>query len=91
MSIHRSLAGAGKLKRHRNVLTRPERIERLKKEDRWSDSASVFGLAKVRNIMMRAKKKVKEEAKDEDGVATAEAPAADGAAAPAAKKEEKKK
>ena len=86
MSIHRSLAGAGKLKRHRNVLTRPERIERLKKEERWGDNASVFGLAKVRNIMMRAKKKVKEEAKAEDGAVVADAAVAE---APA-KKEDKK-
>lgn len=84
MSIHRSLAGAGKLKRHRNVLTRAERIDRLKKEERWADEQSVFGLAKVRNIMMRAKKKVKEEAKEE-GADAAAAPAAEGA-----KKEEKK-
>ena len=87
MSIHRSLAGAGKLKRHRNVLTRSERIDRLKKEDRWEDEQSVFGLAKVRNIMMRAKKKVKEEAKEEDGAVVADAPVAEVAE----KKEDKKK
>ena len=87
MSIHRSLVPASKLRRHRNVLSRSERIERLKGEERWEEEQSVFGLVKVRNIMMKAKKKKKEE-KAEDGV---EAAAAGGAASEgAAKKEEKK-
>jgi len=47
MSIDRSLKIKGALRRHRNVLTRAERIERLKDEDRWSEDDSVFGLPKV--------------------------------------------
>jgi len=47
MSIDRSLKIKGALSRHRNVLTRAERIERLKDEDRWSEDDSVFGLPKV--------------------------------------------
>ncbi|KPJ66445.1 MAG: hypothetical protein AMJ43_08195 [Coxiella sp. DG_40] len=47
MSIDRSLKVKGALKRHRNVLTRAERIEKLKDEERWSESDSVFGLSKV--------------------------------------------
>lgn len=50
MSIDRSLKTKGSLARHRNVLTRAERIERLKEEDRWEDGESkVIGLPKVAN------------------------------------------
>jgi small basic protein (TIGR04137 family) len=102
MSIHRSLATAGKLKRHRNVLTRSERLEVLKKDERWKEGQSIFGLPKVRNIMAKAKKKEKEAAdaaapaagaaaaapaKD----AKAAAPGKDAKAAAPAKKDEKKK
>lgn len=79
MSIHKSLFTAGKLRRHRNVLTRAERLEILKKEDRWKEEQSVFGLPKVRSIMMKAKKKAKEK---EEAAVPAEAAAA--GAAPAA-------
>ena len=81
MSIDKSLVPPSKLRRHRNVLTRSERLVILKKDERWKDEQSIFGLAKVRNIMMKAKPKKKEEA----AAATAEgaAPAA-GAAAPGA-------
>ena len=82
MSIHKSLATAGNLRRHRNVLTRAERLDLLKKDGRWKDGESIFNLPKVRNIMAKAKKKEKE--------AEAAAPAAGGApaagAAPAAAK-----
>ncbi|MHC4571677.1 MAG: small basic protein [Planctomycetota bacterium] len=47
MSIDRSLKIRGALKRHRNVLTRVERIEKLKEEERWSEDDSLFGLPKV--------------------------------------------
>jgi len=85
MSIHKSLVPTSKLRRHRNVLTRSERLEALKREARWEESKSIFGLAKVRNIMMKAKPKKKEtEAEAAAGAAAAPgaAPAA-GAAAPA--------
>jgi len=51
----------------RSVLTRAERIERLKKEDRWHEGDSPTGLAKVRvfNLVMKKKKK-KEEEDDDD-------------------------
>jgi small basic protein (TIGR04137 family) len=74
MSIHKSLATAGALTKHRNVLTRAERIEILKREGRFKDEQSVFNLPKVRSILAKAKKKTKDEAA---------APAAGGAAAPA--------
>jgi small basic protein (TIGR04137 family) len=47
MSIDRSLKVRGALSRHRNVLTRAERIEQLKEEERWSEGDSVLGLVKV--------------------------------------------
>jgi len=47
MSIDSSLKMTGALKRHRNVLSRDERIESLKKEERWEEGDSVTGLPKV--------------------------------------------
>ncbi len=47
MSIDKSLKTGSALARHRNVLTRAERIEKLKDEDRWQDGQSPFGLVKV--------------------------------------------
>jgi small basic protein (TIGR04137 family) len=56
MSLDRSLKGANALVRHRNVLSRAERIERLKADGRWKlgDKAtgSIFNLPKVRNIKL---------------------------------------
>jgi small basic protein (TIGR04137 family) len=47
MSVDRSLKVKGALKRHRNVLTREERIKVLKTEERWEDGEKVTGLPKV--------------------------------------------
>jgi len=47
MSIDRSLKVKGALERHRNVLTRAERIEQLKDKDQWSEGDSLLGLPKV--------------------------------------------
>lgn len=47
MSMDRSLKIKSALKRHRNVLTRAERIMLLKDEGRWSEEDSVIGLSKV--------------------------------------------
>jgi len=47
MSIDRSLKIKSALQRHRNVLTRAERIEQLKGEERWSEDDSLLGLPKV--------------------------------------------
>ncbi len=55
MSIDRSLRVKGALKRHRNVLSREERILVLKKEDRWQDGDSVIGLPKVAHRKAGAK------------------------------------
>ena len=50
MSMHRSFAGASGLAKHRNVLSRAERIERLKRAGRWNREQGVFNLPKVRSI-----------------------------------------
>ncbi len=47
MSVDRSLKVKGALRRHRNVLTREERIGVLKSEERWEDGDKVTGLPKV--------------------------------------------
>jgi len=90
MSIHKSLIGAGTLKGHRNVLTRPERIAILLAEERRKEADSVFGLPKVRNIMMKAKKTKKEDEATEEG-AVEGATTAEGSAAVASGDTEKKK
>jgi small basic protein (TIGR04137 family) len=67
----------------RNVLTRAERIEKLKEGDRYADgTTSPYGLPKVRVMKLSMKKKKKKKEEGEEGAAAA-APAA-GAAKPAA-------
>ncbi len=64
MSMDRSLKTSGALARHRNVLTRAERITKLTDQDRWNEEKSVLGLPKVANRTMvvgKKKKKTKEE------------------------------
>ncbi len=48
MSIHKSLKVKGTLTRHRNVLTRGERMELLSKTGRWKKGQSIYGLPKTR-------------------------------------------
>lgn len=93
MSIDRSLKIKGALRRHRNVLTRAERIEQLKDEERWSEGDSVFALPKVAHRKSHAGKKVKEEAAEEVAVtpeAEAEAVTPEAEATPAKEKSEEK-
>jgi len=92
MSIDRSLKLKDALVRHRNVLTRAERIDRLKDEEKWEDGSSVLGLPKVSHRKARAKKAEKKEVAAEGAVgvegavaATPDAAAA-GKAAPGAAK-----
>ncbi|MEI6231455.1 MAG: small basic protein [Planctomycetota bacterium] len=75
MSVHKSLRTGGSLAKHRNVLTRAERIKILEEGGNWRDGQnSVLGLRKVKSIKVVGKKKaVKKEGE--------EAPAAKGAAA----------
>jgi small basic protein (TIGR04137 family) len=74
MTMDKSLRVRRGLVRSRSVLTRAERIERLKTADRWEDGDSPFGLAKVRvyKISMKKKKKKKQEEEAEGEEATTE-------------------
>jgi small basic protein (TIGR04137 family) len=65
MSIDPSLKIKGALRRHRNVLKRAERIEKLTEEERWTEDDSVFALPKVAHRKTHAGRKEKEaEAKE---------------------------
>jgi small basic protein (TIGR04137 family) len=57
MSIDPSLKVRGALTRHRNVLSRAERIGLLKDEERWSEGDSLFGLPKVAHRKSHAGRK----------------------------------
>ena len=81
MSIDRSLRVKSALMRHRNVLSRAERVEQLKKDEKWAEDDSVFGLPKVAHRKSHAGRKEKVEG---EAVAGAEAGVAGAAAAPAA-------
>jgi len=85
MSLDRSLKGANALVRHRNVLTRGERLDKLQEEEKWNDSKSPLGLPKVAHRKMALAKAEKEEtAEGAVPGAPGAAPAAGAAAAPAA-------
>src|SRR3954469_6996876 len=80
MSLDRSLKSANALVRHRNVLTRAERLDVLAEQEKWNDKKPVFGLPKVAHRKMAVAKAVKEEAAE----GAAGAAVAPGGAAPAA-------
>lgn len=103
MSLDRSLRRRNALVRHRNVLSRDERIAVLKEQEKWEDGRSLFHLPKVAHRKVATKKAKAEAAATAEAAAGAEAAAAAPAAgaapaaakgaapaaAPAAKKEEK--
>ncbi len=68
MSIDPSLKIKGALTRHRNVLTRAERIEKLIEEERWSEGDSLLGLQKVAHRKSHAGRKDKEVPEEEAAV-----------------------
>ncbi|MBA4106704.1 MAG: small basic protein [Pirellula sp.] len=78
MTIDKSLKVRRGATSTRSVLTRAERLERLKENDRWSEGMSPIGLPKVRVKKLSLKKKKKTK-KEEDEAA----PAKGGKAAPA--------
>lgn len=64
MTIDKSLKIRRGGSSNRSVLTRGERLAKLKEADRWQEGDSPFGLAKVRVrklVMKKKKKKAKEE------------------------------
>jgi small basic protein (TIGR04137 family) len=86
MTIDKSLRVKRGATRNRSVLTRVERITRLREADRWKEGDSPLGLPKVRvrKLTMKKKKKKKEEeegAAGAEGAAAAATPAAGAAAA----------
>lgn len=88
MTIDKSLRVRRGATRNRSVLTRVERLARLKEADRWKEGDSPLGLPKVRvrKLTMKKKKKKKEEEGAEGAAgATAAGAATPAAAAPAAK------
>lgn len=64
----------------RSVLTRAERLERLKDAERWKEGDAPIGLPKVRVRKLSMKKKKKKTKEGEEG----DAAAAKGGAKPAA-------
>ena len=74
MSLDKSLKSRNSLVRHRNVLTRAERLEKLEEEERWDEGKSVLGLPKVlhRKATLAKKEKAKTEETDETAVETSE-------------------
>jgi len=82
MSLDRSLKSANALIRHRNVLSRFERLNKLKEEEKWTETKSVFGLPKVAHRKQAVAKAVKEETAE--GATPAAGAAAAAGAAPAA-------
>lgn len=66
MSLDKSLKSRSTLARHRNVLTRAERIEVLKETERWTDESTAIGLPKIAHRKVAVGKKTKEK-KDEAG------------------------
>ena len=95
MTMDKSLRIRRGLIRSRSVLSRAERLARLKEADRWKEGDSPLGLPKVRvfKLAMKKKKKKKEEEGAEGAAAApgAAAPAADAKKADAKKAETKKK
>ncbi|OGW84017.1 MAG: hypothetical protein A3C47_01420 [Omnitrophica bacterium RIFCSPHIGHO2_02_FULL_51_18] len=73
MSIHSSLRGGGKGKKHRSVLKRYERLKILKDKKLWSEERSVLGIPKVKMQRLKVKK---------EKAAEAAVPASAGAAGP---------
>ena len=62
MSMDSSLKIKGALTRHRNVLSRAERIEQLLLEERWEEGDGVTGLVKVGHRKAHAGRKDEKEA-----------------------------
>jgi len=72
MTMDKSLRRRAALARSRSVLTRAERLERLKKADRWHEGDSPLGLPKVRVFKLVMKKKKKKKEEDETAEASSE-------------------
>lgn len=67
MSMDKSLKTKASLERHRNVLTRAERIEKLQEEGRWQEGEPPFGLPKVAHRKAAVGGRTKKVAKPTEG------------------------
>lgn len=65
MSMDKSLKSKNTLQRHRNVLTRAERVQAMKESERWTDDTSPFGMPKIVHRKAAVGKKDKAEKKTE--------------------------
>jgi small basic protein (TIGR04137 family) len=67
MTIDKTLKVRAGMISNRNVLTRAERLAKLKEQDRWQEGSGVLGLPKVRveKVSLKKKKKTKKEDEDE--------------------------
>lgn len=75
MSQHSSLRIDPTRTRHRNVLKRHERIQRLIETEKWNNRPSAFGLPKVKSLKIKIKK-IKAEKTDGQAATPGAAPAA---------------
>ncbi|MCO6456078.1 MAG: small basic protein [Pirellulaceae bacterium] len=66
MTIDKSLKVRAGMIRSRNVLTRAERLEKLKEADRWVEGDPVLGIPKVRVLKVSLKKKKKAKKGEEE-------------------------
>jgi len=70
MSLDKSLRSHGALERHRNVLSRAERIDVLREDEQWEEGDGVFGLPKVahRKVSTKRHKPAKAEAAEAEAI-----------------------
>lgn len=66
MSIDKSLKRKAGGVSNRSVLTRAERIDKMKETEKWTEGRSPFGLPKTRVVKIVIKKAKKEKAEGED-------------------------
>ena len=66
MTMDKSLRRRSALVRNRSVLTRAERLERLRVSDRWQEGDSPLHLPKVRVYKLTVKKKKKKKEEEEE-------------------------
>lgn len=66
MTIDKTLKIRASVARSRNVLTRAERVEKLREQERWSEDDPVVGLPKVAVLKVSLKKKKKTKKQDEE-------------------------
>lgn len=86
MSQHSSLRIDKVGVRHRNVLKRYERIEKLQAIDQWKEGRSAYGIPKVKSQKVKIKKAAKTAAAAGAAAPGVAAPVAAPAAAPVKKK-----